>query len=293
MVCVLPREKCRNDLKQRFSFCVGGGSCQCSPVKKAETTDAGAEESSLWCQFNPQIWDFLTAKNLLGSANPTHHHYHHDFQDLGRADSRAAILNRPLSLNSLNLPMVDRLKKLYQSWEENSDFGFVIMKVVFLLSSDDEELLELLEKWKTAKVSLGHCIILYSSWEHIFKSHEKEAAESHDEWCSSALKKLKEASPLSLKVTLESMRDSRFQPLDKCLSQEYRISLNCISKLASDVFCEGVRARLVDKDFAPKWDPPSLDDVSKDMVDSYFSPLGEFEPELELPVALRESKQFW
>lgn len=37
-----------------------------------------------------------------------------------------------------------------------------------------------------------------------------------------------------------------------------------------------------------QWDPPSLKQVSKDMVDCYFSPLPEFEPELELPTASRE-----
>ncbi|CAK9146662.1 unnamed protein product [Ilex paraguariensis] len=51
---------------------------------------------------------------------------------------------------------------------------------------------------------------------------------------------------------------------------------------------DGVRARLVDKDFAPKWDPPSLSEVTKDMVDCYFAPLSELEPELNLPTALRE-----
>lgn len=124
--------------------------------------------------------------------------------------------------------------------------------------------------------------------EEIFDALEKEAADSSDEWCTATLKKLKEASPLSLKVTLRSIRDSRFQPLDKCLAQEYRISFNCFSKRVSNDFCEGVRARLVDKDFAPKWDPPHLEDVTKDMVDCFFSPLGAHEPELELPTALRE-----
>ncbi|KAL6004933.1 hypothetical protein ACLOJK_005491 [Asimina triloba] len=51
----------------------------------------------------------------------------------------------------------------------------------------------------------------------------------------------------------------------------------------------GVRARLVDKDLSPKWDPPTLEQVSKDMVDEYFSPLSEFEPELKLPTTLREA----
>lgn len=37
-----------------------------------------------------------------------------------------------------------------------------------------------------------------------------------------------------------------------------------------------------------QWDPPSLEDVSKDMVDCHFLPLNELEPELELPTATRE-----
>lgn len=37
-----------------------------------------------------------------------------------------------------------------------------------------------------------------------------------------------------------------------------------------------------------QWNPPRVDDVSKDMVESYFSRPGEFEPELDLPTALRE-----
>ncbi|GAB2227724.1 hypothetical protein Droror1_Dr00009551 [Drosera rotundifolia] len=391
----------------------------------------------------PRFGIFSQERTYLAQPIQTHHHYHHDFQDLvlveGRADSRAAILNRPLSLNSLNLPMVDGLKKLYQSWEENSDFGFVIMKGsgrAFSSGADVVDLYRLINEGKVEECksffralynfvylmgsylkphvaildgitmgagagvaipgtfrvvtdktvfchpetqlgfhpdagasfylsrlpgylgeylaltgdklngvemigcglgthyllnarlslieerlgtlmadtpnSIGNSLAQYGdlvyldkrsvlhkldiidkcfshdSVEEIVDALEKVAAESHDEWCYCALKKLKEASPLSLKVTLQSIRDSRFQPLDKCLAQEYRISLNCISKGVSDDFCEGVRARLVDKDFAPKWDPPSLGDVSKDMVDSYFSPLGEFEPELELPVALRE-----
>ncbi|GKF75368.1 3-hydroxyisobutyryl-CoA hydrolase-like protein 2, mitochondrial, partial [Tanacetum coccineum] len=48
------------------------------------------------------------------------------------------------------------------------------------------------------------------------------------------------------------IREGRFQPLDQCLAREYRTSLHCISKEVSGDFCEGIRAKLVDKDFAPK-----------------------------------------
>lgn len=38
-----------------------------------------------------------------------------------------------------------------------------------------------------------------------------------------------------------------------------------------------------------RWDPPALEQVPDDMVENYFSPLGEFEPELKLPTNLREA----
>ncbi|KAF7149983.1 hypothetical protein RHSIM_Rhsim02G0213100 [Rhododendron simsii] len=124
--------------------------------------------------------------------------------------------------------------------------------------------------------------------EEIITALETEAAETYDEWCMTAIKKLKEASPLSLKVTLQSIREGRFQSLDQCLVREYRVSLKWITKQVSNDFSEGVRARLVDKDFAPKWEPSSLGEVTKDMVDYYFAPLGDSEPELDLPTASRE-----
>ncbi|KAK8919422.1 hypothetical protein KSP39_PZI020930 [Platanthera zijinensis] len=46
----------------------------------------------------------------------------------GKACARAAILNRPSALNALTNNMGLRLKKLYESWEDNSDIGFVMMK---------------------------------------------------------------------------------------------------------------------------------------------------------------------
>ncbi|KAJ0594953.1 putative 3-hydroxyisobutyryl-CoA hydrolase [Helianthus annuus] len=118
--------------------------------------------------------------------------------------------------------------------------------------------------------------------EEIIEALECEAAKTHDPWCYSMLKNLKNASPLSLKVSLRSIREGRFQTLDQCLIREYRLTSRVVSCQISSDFCEGVRARLVDKDFAPKWNPPSLEHISYDMVDEYFSPLGAFESELEL-----------
>ncbi|XP_071931427.1 3-hydroxyisobutyryl-CoA hydrolase-like protein 1, mitochondrial isoform X2 [Coffea arabica] len=147
--------------------------------------------------------------------------------------------------------------------------------------------------------------------EEIIDALESEASRTKDVWSTSTLKKLKDTSPLSLKVSLRSIREGRFQTLDQCLIREYRMSLQGISgKITSD-FCEGVRARLVDKDSMPKfnhkwllvqysfslhlifrdaqWNPPSLELVTADMVDEYFSPVTALEPDLELPTKLREA----
>ncbi|KAL1329503.1 hypothetical protein HN51_046621 [Arachis hypogaea] len=125
--------------------------------------------------------------------------------------------------------------------------------------------------------------------EEIVDSLERVASETNDAWCISTLNRLKEASPLSLKVSLRSIREGRFQTLDQCLSREYHMTLQATSKQISGDFCEGIRSRVVDKDFAPKWDPPTLEKVSQDMVDQYFSPLSEFEPGLGLPTKVREA----
>jgi hypothetical protein len=40
-----------------------------------------------------------------------------------------------------------------------------------------------------------------------------------------------------------------------------------------------VRATLIDKDGQPRWNPPSLENVSAAAVEAYFAPLGETELE--------------
>ncbi|XP_022153252.1 3-hydroxyisobutyryl-CoA hydrolase-like protein 1, mitochondrial [Momordica charantia] len=142
----------------------------------------------------------------------------------------------------------------------------------------------LLHRIETLDRCFGHDTV-----EEIIDSLETEAAGTNDSWCTSTLKRLKEASPLSLKVSLKSIREGRYQTLDQCLIREYRMSLQGISRQISGDFCEGVRARVVDKDLLPKWNPPTLEQVSEDMVNQYFSPLSEKEPDLELPTKLREA----
>ncbi|KAF3621950.1 3-hydroxyisobutyryl-CoA hydrolase-like protein 1, mitochondrial [Capsicum annuum] len=125
--------------------------------------------------------------------------------------------------------------------------------------------------------------------EEIVDALETEAAKKQDAWCVATSRKLQQTSSLSLKVSLRSIREGRHQTLDQCLRREYRMSLQALYGQISSDFCEGVRSRLVDRDLAPKWDPPSLEKVTDDMVDQYFSRLTASEPELELPTQQREA----
>ncbi|KAG5581080.1 hypothetical protein H5410_051707, partial [Solanum commersonii] len=115
--------------------------------------------------------------------------------------------------------------------------------------------------------------------EEIIDSLESETTKTADAWCISTLKRLREVSPLSLKVSLRSIREGRNQTLDQCIIREYRMTLQAFFGHITRDYCEGVRERMLDKDHSPKWDPPSLEHVTNDMVDEYFSPLTSIEPD--------------
>ena len=84
-------------------------------------------------------------------------------------------------------------------------------------------------------------------------------------------------SPLSLKVALAQLRAGRMLDFDECMRTEFRI----VSRIVrGHDFYEGIRAVIIDKDQAPRWQPAALADVSAAEVERHFAPLAE---ELELP----------
>jgi enoyl-CoA hydratase len=79
-------------------------------------------------------------------------------------------------------------------------------------------------------------------------------------------------SPTSICLTLRALHNARaWNRLEPCLAQEYRVALRCTR--AHD-FIEGVRAAVVDKDRAPKWQPAGFDEIDDATIDTYFAPLG-------------------
>ena len=81
---------------------------------------------------------------------------------------------------------------------------------------------------------------------------------------------------LSLKIALEQMRRGPSLDFKEAMRTEFRI----VSRVAHGTnFYEGIRAAVLDKDNAPRWNPPSLAEVSEAAVAAHFAPLAE-----ELPL---------
>jgi len=75
-------------------------------------------------------------------------------------------------------------------------------------------------------------------------------------------------SPVALVLTLGALRAARGDTaLEQSLEREYRLTRACVRR---PDFAEGVRARLVDRDHAPRWRPPTLDGVTDDVVAAFL-----------------------
>jgi enoyl-CoA hydratase len=105
---------------------------------------------------------------------------------------------------------------------------------------------------------------------------EAERGET-ETWAKGALRDLYRCSPTSLRVTYRHVRSVRGADLSATLKQDFRLASRFMQ---GRDFYEGVRAGLIDRDHAPKWQPASLEQVSDAAVDAYFAPLGGDELEL-------------
>ena len=106
------------------------------------------------------------------------------------------------------------------------------------------------------------------SIEEIVTALEREGSE----WAKNTLATLRACSPTSLKVTLAQLRRGAGLDFDRAMIVEYRLSQ---AFLARHDFHEGIRAMVIDKDNAPRWDPPDLASVTPEWVEAHFAPLGE------------------
>ncbi|GFE74355.1 enoyl-CoA hydratase/isomerase family protein [Novosphingobium sp. TCA1] len=96
--------------------------------------------------------------------------------------------------------------------------------------------------------------------------------ESDDsEWAARELATLRIKSPQACKVSLRQLATSlTLDNFAQNMAMEYRIASRV---LVLPDFAEGVRAVIVDKDNAPKWNPPAPEGVTDAMLDAIFAPL--------------------
>ncbi|KQM85282.1 enoyl-CoA hydratase [Sphingomonas sp. Leaf23] len=91
------------------------------------------------------------------------------------------------------------------------------------------------------------------------------------DWAQAQLATLRGRSPLSCKVSLKLLLDGATMPtFEDEMRQEYAVVTRIVQR--PDIV-EGVRAVIVDKDHAPKWDPATPAAVSDHMIDRIFAPL--------------------
>ncbi len=93
------------------------------------------------------------------------------------------------------------------------------------------------------------------------------------EWAAKELATLRTKSPQTCKVALRQLAESlKLDDFADHMAMEYRIAARVLTR---PDFAEGVRAVIVDKDNAPKWDPVTPEGVSDELIESIFAPLGE------------------
>lgn len=109
-------------------------------------------------------------------------------------------------------------------------------------------------------------IFALSSVEEILSALDGEM----NEFASQLARAIRQKSPTSLKIAFEQVQRGAGLDFAQAMQAEFRI----VNRVAREPeFYEGIRAVVIDKDNAPKWNPPSLEAVSAGKVASYFAPL--------------------
>lgn len=119
--------------------------------------------------------------------------------------------------------------------------------------------------------------------EEIMQALEDELEATQESWVKETLKVLKRSSPTSLRVTLQLIRTARNSSRADCLKMDFRLTINALKGTVTDDFYEGIRAIVVDKDNAPKWNPKTTLEVTQENVDLLFKPFPDAD-ELLLPL---------
>lgn len=106
-----------------------------------------------------------------------------------------------------------------------------------------------------------------------------EAADT--DWAREQLAVMKTKSPQTMKVAFRQLQlGAKAATFAENMAMEYRIGARVVQK---HDFIEGVRAVIVEKDNAPRWNPATVEGVSEAMLDAIFAPLPAAEEWSPLP----------
>ncbi len=91
------------------------------------------------------------------------------------------------------------------------------------------------------------------------------------EWARRQIEVMATKSPQTMKVAFRQLAlGGQVKSFAKNMAMEYRIGARVVRM---HDFLEGVRALIVEKDNAPRWNPPTLERVSEAMLDAIFTPM--------------------
>lgn len=97
------------------------------------------------------------------------------------------------------------------------------------------------------------------------------AATGGSAFAGKLLQTLRTKSPTSVAIAFEQMRRGAGFDFAEAMRTEFRI----VSRIArGHDFYEGVRAVVIDKDHAPRWQPATIEAVEPAAIAAYFAPLG-------------------
>jgi enoyl-CoA hydratase/carnithine racemase len=89
------------------------------------------------------------------------------------------------------------------------------------------------------------------------------------DWAARTVEALSRRSPTLLAVTFEQLQRGATLSLADCFRMELNLVRRCF---AQGDFIEGIRALMVDKDNAPRWQAATLADVDRASVEAFFAP---------------------
>lgn len=102
--------------------------------------------------------------------------------------------------------------------------------------------------------------------EEIIENLESDGSD----WAMNTIKLLRKMSPTSLKVAFRSITLGKNLSLKESLKLESRLATR--HEIDSDMK-EGMRAMMFEKDFKPQWNPRTIEEVTEEQVEKFFTPL--------------------